>query len=108
MKNTKGVEKPLSSYDLVHVKWHDAAMHGTNQVSIDEVKSYGLMHGHIAGWLIDETKTHITIAMDFFPACEQNERDTFRTLQSYPKSGIERIDKLKTLEVHSLNTKKRV
>lgn len=97
-------KKPISKYDLVHVVWHDAAMHGTGQVSIEEVKSYGIMGGHIAGWLVDETDTHVTIAMDFFPAQTQNEKDTFRTLQSYPKSGIEKINRLKRLEIHSSNT----
>ena len=93
-------KKPLTKYDLVHIKWHDAAMHGTGQVSIADIKDYGIMHGHIAGWLVDETKTHVTIAMDFFPAQPQNEKDTFRTLQSYPKSGIQKIERLKTLEIH--------
>jgi len=92
-------EKSKSEYDLVHIKWHDAAMHGTEQVSIEDIKDYGLMNGHIAGWLVDETKTHVTIAMDFFPAQHNNEKDTFRTLQSYPKSGIEKIVRLKTLLV---------
>ena len=93
-------KKPLSKYDLVHIVWHDASMHGTGQVSIDEVKNYGIMHGHIAGWLIDETKDHVTIAMYFFPAQQDNETDSFRSLQSYPKSGIEKINRLKTLEVY--------
>jgi len=93
-------KKPLSKYDLVHIYWHDAAMHGTEQVSIDRVREYGIMRGHIAGWLIDETKDHVTIAMDFFPAQENNQKDNFRTLQSYPKSGIDKMTKLKTLEIH--------
>lgn len=93
-------KKLLSKYDLVHIVWHDAAMHGTEQVSIDKVNEYGIMHGHIAGWLIDESKTHVTIAMDFFPAQTNNNKDTFRTLQSYPKSGIKKINRLKTLEIY--------
>lgn len=96
MKKTK----LKSKYDLVHIVWHDAAMHGTGQVSIFDVKDYGIMNGHIAGWLIDETEKHVTIAMDFFPASNQNEKDTFRTLQSYPKSGIEKINRIKSLEVY--------
>lgn len=93
-------KKPLSKYSLVHIYWHDAAMHGTGQVTVDEAKTYGIMYGHISGWLVDETKTHVTVAMDFFPAQTNNEKDTFRTLQSYPKSGIEKMTVLKTLEVH--------
>ena len=93
-------KKPLSKYVLVHIYWHDAAMHGTEQVTIDRIKEYGIMHGHIAGWLVDETKDHVTIAMDFFPTQQQNEKDTFRTLQSYPKSGIDKMVKLKTLEIY--------
>lgn len=92
-------KKVLSSYDLVHIVWYDAAMHGTEQVPIDDVKDYGIMNGHVAGWLVDDTKTHVTIAMDFFPAQVNNERDNFRTLQSYPKSGIEKINVLKTIEI---------
>jgi len=93
-------KKPLSSYKLVHIKWHDAAMHGTDQVTIDNVKDYGIMDGHIAGWLIDETDRHVTIAMDYFPTQKDNYKDSFRTLQSYPKSGIEKITVLKVLEVY--------
>ena len=93
--------KPLSKYDLVHIYWHDAAMHGTSQVSVSEVKDYGLMRGHIVGWLVDETKEHVTVAMDFFPAQPNNHEDTFRTLQSYPKSGIEKMVRIKTLEIHT-------
>lgn len=92
-------KKLQSKYDLVHIYWHDAAMHGTAQVPIDEVKEYGLMRGHIAGWLVDETKTHVTVAMDFFPKQEGNSRDAFRTLQSYPKSGIDKMQRIKTLEI---------
>lgn len=93
-------KKLLSKYDLVHIYWHDATMHGTRQVTIDDVKDYGIMRGHVAGWLVDETDKHVTIAMDFFPAQQDNERDTFRTLQSYPKSGIDKMVRLKTLEIY--------
>jgi hypothetical protein len=97
----KNQPKPLSQYDLVHIYWHDAAMHGTTQVGINEVAEYGIVRGHVAGWLVHETLTFVTVAMDFFPASEQNSRDTFRTLQSYPKSGIDKIVRLKTLEIHA-------
>ena len=93
-------KKPLSKYPLVHIHWHDAAMHGNGQVSVEEARNYGIMKGHVAGWLVNETKRDVTIAMDFFPAQTNNENDTFRTLQSYPKSGIERMTKVKVLEVY--------
>ena len=35
-RRTKRV-RALSKYDLVHIYWHDAAMHGTEQVSIDRM-----------------------------------------------------------------------
>lgn len=98
--NSNKKTKPQSKYDLVHIVWHDATMHGTEQITIDQVKDYGVMNGHIAGWLIQETKDYVTIAMDFFPAQRDNHKDSFRTLQSYPKSGIKKINKLKTLEVY--------
>ena len=92
--------KLLSKYDLVHILWHDAAMHGTGQVSIDEAKGYGIMNGHIVGFLVNETDKDITLAMDFFPAQQNSGKDYFRTLQSYPKSGIEKMSVIKTLEVY--------
>lgn len=49
---------------------------------------------------MNETKDFVTIAMDFFPAKDNNSKDTFRTLQSYPKSGIDKIARIKTLEIH--------
>ena len=93
-------KKLVSKYNLVHIKWHDAAIHGRGQISIDDVKGYGLIHDHVAGWLIDKTKDHVTIAMDFFPKSEQNEKDSFRCLSSYPMSGIEKMTVLKILEVY--------
>ena len=76
-------------------------MHGTAQVTFDEAKKYGLMRGHVAGWRVHETEDFITIATDFFPAQANNEKDSFRTLQSYPKSGIEKVVVLKTLKVYA-------
>lgn len=93
-------KKLLSKYELVHIYWHDAAMHGTAQISITEAKQYSIIRGHSTGWLINEDKEHVTIATDFFPASNQNAQDSFRTLQSYPKSGISKIDRLKTLEIY--------
>ncbi len=93
-------KKPIRKYHLVHIKWHDAAMHGTGQVSFDEVSDFGIMYGDIAGWLIYENDDYVTIAMDFFPASKDNHQDNFRTLQSYPKSGIEKTTILKTLEIY--------
>ena len=93
-------KKKLSEYKLVHIYWHDAAIHGNEQVPIDEVKDYGIMHGHVAGWLINNTKEYVTIAMDFFPAQQDNHKDTFRTFQSYPKSGIDKITTLKVLQIY--------
>jgi hypothetical protein len=106
MKTPK-TKKKVSAYKLVHIYWHDAAMHGTEQVDVEEIQKYGIMRGHIAGWLVHETKDFVTIAMDFFPKQENNTKDTFRTFQSYPKSGIEKITVLKTLEIYDSLPKKR-
>lgn len=97
--------KPVSSYDLVHIFWHDAALHGREQVSLDDVKDYTIIRGHVAGWLVDESKEHVTIAMDFFPAEKGLGQDSFRGLSSYPKSGIDKMTIVKTLEIHDETTK---
>lgn len=99
----KRAKKPSSKYKLVHIAWHDAAIHGTGQYTVEEAKDYGIMRGHVAGWLVNETKEFVTIAMDFFPKQKDNERDTFRTLQSYPKSGIEKMTVLKILEIYDVD-----
>ena len=75
-------------------------MHGTGQATLKEAKTYGLMQGHVAGWRVHETKEFITVATDFFPAQTNNDKDSFRTLQSYPKSGIKKIVVLMTLKVY--------
>ncbi len=98
MKN----KKILSQYKLVHIFWHDAAMHGSQQVSKDNLIEYGIIYGHIAGWLVYENKDFVTIAMDLFPKSNQNSQDSFRSLHSYPKSGIEKITTLKVLKVYEI------
>lgn len=99
--------KTTAKYDLVHIVWHDAAMHGTGQVWIGDVGRYGIIKGHVAGWLVQETKTHVTIGMDYFPSDNRNDGDSFRTLQSYPKSGIEKMVRVKTLKVLEKKSKKK-
>lgn len=70
----KGNKRLLSKYDLVHIVWHDAAMHGTGQYPVEDIaRDFGIMNGHVAGWLVNETDTHYNIAMDFFPAQVNNE-----------------------------------
>lgn len=92
----------LSKYKLIYISWYDAALHGNEQVSIEDIKDYGIMYGHIAGWLVNETDKFVTIAMDFFPRQNDNDKDTFRTFQSYPKSGIEKMEVIKELEIYNV------
>lgn len=77
--------------EIVILFWKDAAMHGTEQVTETDAKDYGIMSGMVAGWFVNEDKEQITVAMDFFPAQTNNSKNCYRTLQSYPKSGIYQI-----------------
>ncbi len=71
--------------------WIDAAIHGSDTFSRKEAEEVGLIKGVVTGFLVKETKDYITVAMDYFP-----EEDTFRTIQTYPKSGIKKVHKFLT------------
>lgn len=73
---------------LVAISWVDAAIHGTDTFSRKEAENLGLITGLAVGIVVKETKEFITIAMDYF-----DEDDQFRTVQTYPKSGIYKIEK---------------
>ena len=45
-----------------------------------------LIHGFVCGILVEEDKEKVIVAMDWFDV-----EDQFRTLNTYPKSGIKKL-----------------
>ena len=68
---------------VVVIQWEDACMLGTEQ--IDEYdKDIRLAYGFTAGVLVKETKKFIALCLDVFDTGSRK----YRTVQTYPKSGI--------------------
>lgn len=74
------------------IYWKDASLHGYNQETEETAMTLGLMKGFSVGILVNETDEFITVACDFFPAQSNNHKNTYRGLQTYPKSGIIRVE----------------
>ena len=85
-------------YKIAVVYWTDATIESTEPLTRDEwIKRAKLMTGVSVGHILNETKEHITLAMDYFHGTDiQNE--TFRIVSTYPKSGIQKIIR-QTIEV---------
>ena len=81
----------MKEFKIAIIYWEDASIHGREQVDSDTAKTYGLMVGMSCGVIVNETKKYITIATDFFPKQEDNNKDSYRCLNSIPKSGIKKI-----------------
>ena len=78
--------------EIIIFHWADACMHGTDQKTREEWKKSKLVEGIVVGHIVDETKEHITVAMDLFFAGQPNiENNNYRQVAAYPKSGIKKI-----------------
>lgn len=75
-----------NNIEIITIIWEDAAIFGSNTQHREDIEKYNLMHGISAGILIKEDKKKVIIGMDYWP-----EHQTFRTVQVYPKSGIQQI-----------------
>lgn len=71
------------NYQVVTIKWKDACMLGTSQISKDD-KEIKLASGCSAGMLVKETDEYVAICTDIFDTGEER----YRTVQVYPKNGI--------------------
>lgn len=68
---------------LVSFEWVDACLLGNDSLPHKEAREYGLIHGLVCGWLIQEDKETITLARDWF-----DEVNTYRGGCVYPKKLI--------------------
>lgn len=80
--------------EIIVFHWKDASMHGTIQRTRKELEDVKLIEGIVAGHIVNETSEHITVAMDLFFAGQPDIiDDNFRVINTYPKSGIQKIIK---------------
>lgn len=71
------------------IEWVDASIAANDDTySHDEACKESLIHGFAYGILVNETKTHYTIARDWF-----DEPNAYRGISTYPKSGIVKVQK---------------
>lgn len=76
------------------IYWSDSAIHGSEQRSREQWKNYKLVEGISVGIIIHEDKKQITIGQDWFYKDNFGEIDEFRSVSSYPKSGIKKIKRI--------------
>lgn len=76
------------------IYWTDSAIHGSQQKSREEWKTHKLVDGISVGVIIHEDKKQITIGQDWFYQDNFGAIDEFRSVSSYPKNGITRIQRL--------------
>lgn len=76
---------------FVLIYWVDAALHGMEQLSRKQAdKDCNLIKIISGGILVNETKDHITLALDWM-----HQFDEFRVMNTYPKTGIYKIVRYK-------------
>lgn len=85
----------MKQQTLAIIYWTDASIHGTEQLSRSGWASANLVNGISTGIVIKEDKQSITVGMDFFYRSGKDDLDEFRTAQTYPKSGISKIKRVK-------------
>jgi len=70
------------------INWTDATLHGNDTFTEKGLKELGLINGIAVGIIVKEDKKSITLAMDWF-----YNNETYRQLSTYPKSGINNIQR---------------
>ncbi|MDD5353507.1 MAG: hypothetical protein PHS93_10125 [Candidatus Omnitrophica bacterium] len=80
----------INKKQVVVINWEDACIHGRDQYSADDPE-LKLAYGFSAGVLVKETKKSISLCLDMFNFGDKN----YRTVQTYPKSGIKSIKRFK-------------
>ena len=75
--------------EIVILKWRDAALHGQTTRFKDDLEDVNLVTLITVGILVKEDDESITLCMDWNPD------GSWRTLQTYPKSGIKLEKRIK-------------
>jgi len=75
--------------ELVIFRWRDSALHGQHTRWEDDLGEVSLVTLITAGLLVKEDNESISLCMDWNP------EGSWRTLQTYPKSGIKQIRRIK-------------
>lgn len=82
--------RKINTRQVVVICWEDACLHGRDQYSSDDPE-LTLAYGFSAGILVKETTKSISLCLDVFNFGDKN----YRTVQTYPKSGIKSIKRIK-------------
>ena len=76
--------------EIVILRWRDAGLHGQGTKWEEDLDSVGLVTLISAGILVKEDEDSLTLCMDWM-----SEEKSWRSLASYPKSGIKIIKRIK-------------
>jgi len=78
------------SKTIAVIYWKDSCKYGRNSYTGKDCTSFEPIKLISAGILINETEEFITIGNDY-----HDEEDSYRDVNVYPKSGIQKIRKIK-------------
>jgi len=76
--------------EIVIIHWKDACKHGNDTQHIKDCRDFNLMELISTGILLNETNELITVGNDYCP-----EYKNCRDVNTYPKSGISKIKRVK-------------
>ncbi|MFA5355224.1 MAG: hypothetical protein WC302_00600 [Candidatus Paceibacterota bacterium] len=88
----KNIQKNDKEIAIIH--WEDSWTHGNVQLSEKEWKNKGIGYAISAGLIVGEDDKQISIAADYFYPQNVDE-GSFRSVNSFPKSGIHKIVRIK-------------
>lgn len=84
--------------EIAIIHWEDSWTHGGEQLSEEEWKKKGIGYAISTGLIVNEDDKQISIATDYFYPQNVDERGSFRIVNSFPKSGIHNITRIKLPE----------
>ena len=77
------------------IHWEDSWIHGNTQLSEKEWKNKNIGYAVSTGIIVNEDDKQISIATDYFYPQNVDNEGSFRGVNSFPKSGIHKIIRIK-------------
>jgi len=92
-KIKKEVQKLNKEIAIIH--WEDSWTHGNVQLSEKKWKNKNIGYAVSAGLIVNEDNKQISLATDYFYPQNVDTEGSFRIVNSFPKSAIHKIVRIK-------------
>ena len=91
------MKKELQKFnkEIAIIHWEDSWTHGNIQLSEKEWKEKNIGYAISIGLVVNENEKQISLAMDYFYPQNVDNEGSFRVVNSFPKSAIHKIEKIK-------------